>query len=73
MLVRKPQLALIDELAHTNVPGSRHLKRWQDVIELLDAGIDITTALNIQHIESTSYNGEAIVKIFLQPGASVGT
>jgi two-component system sensor histidine kinase KdpD len=52
MLVRKPQLALIDELAHTNVPGSRHLKRWQDVMEVLDAGIDVITTLNIQHIES---------------------
>ncbi len=52
LLARKPQLALIDELAHTNVPGSRHLKRWQDVMEVLDAGIDVLTTLNIQHIES---------------------
>lgn len=52
LLARKPQLALIDELAHSNVPGSRHLKRWQDVMEVLDAGINVTTALNIQHIES---------------------
>ena len=52
LLARKPQLALIDELAHTNVPGSRHLKRWQDVLEVLDAGIDVISALNIQHIES---------------------
>ncbi|MEQ1899994.1 MAG: sensor histidine kinase KdpD [Devosia sp.] len=52
LLTRKPGLALIDELAHSNVPGSRHLKRWQDVIEVLDAGIDVVTALNIQHIES---------------------
>ncbi|HWA17390.1 MAG TPA: sensor histidine kinase KdpD [Devosia sp.] len=52
LLSRHPQLALIDELAHTNVPGSRHVKRWQDVVEVLDAGIDVTTALNIQHIES---------------------
>ena len=52
LLARHPQLALVDELAHSNVPGSRHLKRWQDVLELLDAGIDVVSALNIQHIES---------------------
>jgi len=52
VLARRPQLALVDELAHTNVEGSRHPKRWQDVIELLDAGIDVYTTLNIQHIES---------------------
>ena len=52
MLARKPQLALIDELAHTNVPGARHAKRYQDVQELLDAGIDVYTTLNVQHIES---------------------
>ena len=47
-----PQVALVDELAHTNVPGSRHEKRWQDVEELLDAGIDVISTLNIQHLES---------------------
>jgi two-component system sensor histidine kinase KdpD len=52
LLARKPQLALIDEFAHTNAPGARHPKRWQDVFEVLDAGIDVTTTLNIQHIES---------------------
>ncbi|HTX96940.1 MAG TPA: DUF4118 domain-containing protein [Mycobacterium sp.] len=52
VLVRRPQLALIDELAHTNVPGSRNAKRWEDVEELLDAGIDVITTLNIQHLES---------------------
>jgi two-component system sensor histidine kinase KdpD len=52
LLARKPALALIDELAHTNAPGSRHPKRWQDVMEALDAGIDVVTTLNIQHIES---------------------
>jgi len=51
-LARKPQLVLVDELAHTNAPGSRHLKRWQDVEELLDAGIDVFTTLNVQHLES---------------------
>lgn len=52
ILVRKPELVLVDELAHTNVPTSRHEKRYQDVIELLDAGIDVWTTLNVQHIES---------------------
>ena len=52
LIARKPQLALIDEFAHTNALGSRHPKRWQDVMEVLDAGIDVTTTLNIQHIES---------------------
>ena len=49
---RRPDLLLVDELAHTNAPGSRHLKRYQDVLELLDAGIDVVTTLNVQHIES---------------------
>jgi two-component system sensor histidine kinase KdpD len=51
-LARKPQLVLVDELAHTNAPDSRHPKRWQDVEELLDVGIDIWTTLNVQHLES---------------------
>ena len=51
-LKRRPDLILVDELAHTNIPGSRHPKRYQDVEELLDAGIDVFTTLNIQHIES---------------------
>jgi two-component system sensor histidine kinase KdpD len=52
ILTRKPQLVLVDELAHTNAPGSRHGKRYQDVDELLAAGIDVYTTLNIQHLES---------------------
>lgn len=51
-LERKPELILVDELAHTNVAGSRHIKRWQDVEELLDAGIDVYSTVNVQHIES---------------------
>jgi len=51
-LLRKPSLILVDELAHSNVEGSRHPKRWQDVEELLSAGIDVYTTLNVQHIES---------------------
>jgi two-component system sensor histidine kinase KdpD len=52
VLARKPAIALVDEFAHTNAPGSRHAKRYQDVEELLNAGIDVYTTLNIQHIES---------------------
>ena len=52
VLARHPQIAVVDEYAHTNAPGSRHTKRYQDVEELLDAGIDVYTTLNIQHVES---------------------
>src|SRR5436190_4990087 len=52
ILLWHPRLVLIDELAHTNAPGSRHPKRYQDVLELLDAGIDVFTTLNVQHVES---------------------
>ena len=52
LLARHPEIALVDELAHTNVPGSRHQKRWQDVEELLDAGINVISTVNIQHLES---------------------
>ena len=51
-LARRPARILVDELAHTNAPGSKHVKRWQDVLELLDAGIDVHTTLNVQHVES---------------------
>ena len=52
ILARKPQLCLVDELAHSNAPGSRHTKRYEDVLELLDHGISVMTAVNIQHLES---------------------
>ncbi|WP_457033347.1 ATP-binding protein [Kitasatospora sp. P5_F3] len=52
VLARRPSVALVDELAHTNVPGGRHAKRWQDVEELLTAGIDVITTVNVQHLES---------------------
>lgn len=52
ILARRPQLVLVDELAHTNAPGSRHPKRYQDVLELLAAGLDVYTTLNVQHLES---------------------
>ncbi|PYO52477.1 MAG: two-component system sensor histidine kinase KdbD, partial [Candidatus Rokuibacteriota bacterium] len=51
-LARRPTVILVDELAHTNAAGSRHAKRWQDVLELLDAGITVYTTLNVQHVES---------------------
>lgn len=53
-LARKPELLLVDEYAHSNAPGSRHPKRWQDVEEILSAGIDVWTTLNVQHLESLS-------------------
>ena len=52
IVARHPQLALVDELAHTNVPGSANEKRWQDVVALLNAGINVITTVNIQHLES---------------------
>jgi two-component system sensor histidine kinase KdpD len=54
IIARRPKVVLIDELAHTNAPGCRHLKRYQDVIEILDNGIDVYTTVNVQHIESRS-------------------
>jgi two-component system, OmpR family, sensor histidine kinase KdpD len=60
VLARHPQQALVDELAHTNVPGSRNAKRWQDVEELLKAGIDVITTVNIQHLESLN---DVVMKI----------
>ena len=51
-LARRPAYILVDELAHSNAEGSRHAKRWQDVMELLDAGINVYTAVNVQHLES---------------------
>jgi len=60
VLARKPQVAIVDELAHTNVPGSRNAKRWQDVEELLNAGIEVITTVNIQHLESLN---DVVLKI----------
>jgi two-component system sensor histidine kinase KdpD len=54
LLERRPSLVIVDELAHSNVPGSRNAKRWLDVLELIDAGIDVYTTMNVQHIESLS-------------------
>jgi two-component system, OmpR family, sensor histidine kinase KdpD len=63
ILARKPQLVLVDEIAHTNVPGSRNEKRWQDVNELLEAGIGVVTTLNMQHLESVNDVVERITGI----------
>ena len=63
VLARRPAVVLVDELAHTCVPGSRHEKRWEDVQELLIAGIDVITALNVQHIDSLNDAVEAITGI----------
>src|SRR5581483_5430074 len=63
IIARRPERALIDEAAHTNVPGSRNEKRWQDIREVLDAGINVITTLNIQHLESLNDVVEKITGI----------
>ena len=63
ILARKPAFVLVDELAHTNAPGSRHLKRYQDVTELLEAGIDVYTTVNVQHFESRADAVREITRI----------
>ena len=65
-LARRPAVILIDELAHSNAPGSVHLKRWQDVIDLLDAGIEVHATLNVQHVESLRDVVEQITGIRVQ-------
>lgn len=66
LLRRRPQVALVDELAHTNAPGARHQRRFQDVEELLDAGIDVYTTLNVQHLESLNDLVEQITGVRVQ-------
>ncbi|MFC8192238.1 DUF4118 domain-containing protein [Cellulomonas sp. NPDC057328] len=63
VLARAPQVVLVDELAHTNAPGSRHPKRWQDVHDLLAAGVDVLTTVNVQHLESLNDDVEAITGV----------
>ncbi len=63
IIARNPDLVIVDELAHSNIPGSRHQKRYQDVLELLDHGIDVYTALNVQHIDSRKDSVESITGI----------
>lgn len=63
VLLQKPEIVLVDELAHTNVPGSKNEKRWQDVNELINAGINVISTVNIQHIESINTQVEKITGI----------
>ncbi|OFE16547.1 histidine kinase [Humibacillus sp. DSM 29435] len=63
LIARRPQVALVDELAHTNAPGSKHDKRWQDVEDLLEAGIDVLSTVNIQHLESLNDVARAITGV----------
>ncbi|WP_010305849.1 DUF4118 domain-containing protein [Saccharopolyspora spinosa] len=63
LLARKPEIAVVDELAHTNVPGSRNEKRWQDIDELLDAGINVLSTVNVQHLESLNDVVETITGV----------
>lgn len=66
ILARRPRLVLVDELAHTNAPNSRHPKRWQDVEELLDAGMDVYTTINVQHLESRKDAVEGITGVIIR-------
>src|SRR5665647_226459 len=66
ILARRPQIVLVDELAHTNAPGSRHAKRYQDVQEILENGIDVYTSLNVQHLESRSETVAQITGIIVR-------
>src|SRR5262250_4030760 len=66
ILTWHPGLAIVDELAHTNAPGSRHPKRYQDIIELIDAGIDVFTTVNIQHLESRADTVREITGVHVQ-------
>jgi two-component system, OmpR family, sensor histidine kinase KdpD len=66
LVARRPELALVDELAHTNVPGSKHAKRWQDIEELLDAGINVISTVNLQHLESLNDVVEQITGVTQQ-------
>jgi len=63
ILARKPGVALVDELAHTNIEGSKHRKRYEDVLELLDAGIDVISTMNIQHLESVTPTVQGVTGI----------
>jgi two-component system sensor histidine kinase KdpD len=66
IVARRPQVALIDELAHTNIPGSKHRKRYEDVLEILDAKIDVLSTVNIQHIESIAPTVHAITGVVVR-------
>jgi two-component system sensor histidine kinase KdpD len=63
ILLLQPQVVIVDELAHTNIPGSKNEKRWQDVLDIIEAGIDVITAVNIQHIESINADVKSITGV----------
>ncbi len=63
ILLLHPEVVIIDELAHTNIPGSKNEKSWQDVLDILDAGIDVISAVNIQHIESINEDVKEITGV----------
>lgn len=63
VLARAPEVALVDELAHTNIPGAEHDKRWQDIESMLEAGIDVVSTVNVQHLESLNDVVEAITGV----------
>ena len=66
IIARKPQIVLVDEIAHTNAPGSRHTKRYQDVQEILENGINVYTTLNVQHLESRTETVAQITGIIIR-------
>lgn len=66
ILLLQPSVVIVDELAHTNIPGSKNEKRWQDVLDIVDAGIDVITAVNIQHIESINQEVKKITGVEVQ-------
>ncbi|MES2004070.1 MAG: sensor protein KdpD [Bacteroidota bacterium] len=66
VLLLQPEVVIVDELAHSNIPGSKNEKRWQDVLDILDAGIDVVTAVNIQHIESINQEVKQITGVEVQ-------
>src|SRR3954471_13922763 len=63
ILLLQPEVVIIDELAHTNIPGSKNEKRWQDVLDVLDAGVNVISAINIQHIESINEDVKEITGV----------
>ena len=73
VLARAPRVVLVDELAHTNAPGSRHAKRWQDIEDLLEAGTTVLTTVNIQHLESLNDVIERITGVRQQETVRRGT
>ena len=72
VVVRKPQVVLLDEFAHTNIPGSKHRKRYEDVFEILQAKIDVLTTVNIQHIESIAPTVRTITGIAVAKRCPIG-